>query len=220
MKPSGALHRSIPAAVSGSVGNMTISVNVPTPSPKYIDELIRSRCFPDLLATGWYPDAKELTESAAAFRASKKLQLAWDDPDVCVIAVGDGRWPRTAAMFAFRTRWTTIAVDPRAAINGEVPGVRRCYSIPKTLGDCTSPWDYCGLPLFQHYVFACVHSHAPTAELLDSMEGAPGDVHVISNRCCYDDSLDQDPSYEYLDWGIWSPERRVRVWPFYHSAAW
>lgn len=208
----GDLHRSIPAVIGGKHGHMSISIDVPMLSARYIDELVRSTCFIDLLKSGWYPDAKELTESCAAFRASNKLGLDWKRNDVCVIAVGDGRYPRTAAMFAYRTQWTAIAVDPRACFHGEVPEVRRCYSIAKTLGDCLRPWDACGLPLFSDYVFACVHSHAPVEELIEAASLCPGRVHVISNRCCVDDTLPTEPTHEYMDWGIWSPERRVRIW--------
>jgi hypothetical protein len=105
-----------------------------------VDELMRSTCFVDLLNSGWYPDTKELTESCAAFRASNKMGFDWADREVCVIAVGDGRWPRTAAMFAYRTKCTAIAVDPRAAFDGPVPGVQRCFSAAKSIRNAPTPW--------------------------------------------------------------------------------
>jgi hypothetical protein len=206
------LHRSIPAVIGGKNGALSININVPMLTPRYIDELWRSACLPDLLRSGWYPDVKELTESCAAFRASAKLHLDWGNPGVCVIAVGDGRWPRTAGMFAYRSKWTAIAVDPRAAIEGAVPGVQRCYSRPVCLAAALTPWSDFELPAFTDYVYVCVHSHAPAAEVLASVARAPGTVHIVSNRCCVDDSLALAPDYEYLDWGIWSPERRVRIW--------
>lgn len=212
---SNATHRSVPALIGGKGGHLSINIDLPVPSPRYIDELIRSNCFVDLLQTGWYPDAKELTESCAAFRASNKLGLDWASPNVCVICVGDGRYPRTAGMFAYRTQWTSVAVDPQALHEGSVPGVRRCYSLKAKIGQVPRPWDIAGNRVFNDYVFACVHSHAPTDELMRAIDNAPGNVHVISNRCCVDDTLDKEPDHEYLDWGILSPERRVRIWRDY-----
>jgi hypothetical protein len=215
----GDAHRSIPAVIGGKDGNLSIHLDLPALSPRYMDELIRSSCFVDLLQSGWYPDTKEFTESCAAFRASTKLGLDWSNPDVCVIAVGDGKWPRTAAMFAYRTRWTTIAIDPRCAFNGPVPNVQRCFGLTKTLGEELAPWEAVSRQPFSDYVYACVHSHAAVAELIASMAICPGRAHVISNRCCVDDTLPQRPTHEYMDWGIWSPERRVRIWRNCNTAA-
>lgn len=82
---------------------------------RYTDELLTLRSAPQLLALRLWPNAKELTESFACFAAARE-QLADlfspDDPSVTVVVVGDGLTPRTAALFAFRTRWKAISIDP------------------------------------------------------------------------------------------------------------
>ena len=42
-----------------------------------------------------------------------------DDAGVTLVAVGDGVTPRTAALFAFRTAWQTVAIDPLMTEPGE-----------------------------------------------------------------------------------------------------
>ena len=76
-------------------------------SSRYTSELLSLACGPRLLELGLYPDAKELTESFAAFSAVRehlKEHFVPHDPTVTVLCVGDGVAPRTAALFAFRTK--------------------------------------------------------------------------------------------------------------------
>lgn len=215
MQKTSEQHRTIPAVWHGGAGAMSISVHVPTPTPRHLDDLLRLDCYPDLIQTGWYPNTKELTESAAAFNAARKLGLSFMDPTAMLVAVGDGRYPRTAGMFAFRTRWQCWAVDPQLR-DTDWPGIRRLSGLRKRIEDVRvlSHAAYCAGPL----VIACVHSHAPANAVMDFASRALGaglatEVHVISIRCCVDDALaDIPPDLEYHDWGCWSPERRVRVW--------
>lgn len=206
-----AVHRSIPAIVNGRVGHTSIHIDVPGPSDRHLNDLINSKCFPDLLLTGYFPNAKELTESCAAYRASNRLRLDFNSSDVCCICVGDGVHPRTAAMFAFRTKWHCFSVDPKAQIAKPQPVVERCWQFAGDLKTFSPP------RAFGTYVLVCVHSHCKKAELLRFISKLKGNVHVISIRCCEEDDLPKKPTAEYLDWGIWSPERRVRIWKDYNQ---
>jgi hypothetical protein len=115
-----------------------ISLTVPKPSLRYLDEFVTLKCAPDLLTAKIFPDAKEITESMAAFNAYRRHLMGRIDinnPRVLVIAVGDGIHPRTSSLFAMRTKFTCISVDPALKIQGEsVPLIKRELINPK--------WDY------------------------------------------------------------------------------
>lgn len=79
----------------------------------YIYELFRLKCAPDLLALGLYPNHKEWCESIGAYNAVvEHTDFDLKDKSVTVVVVGDGVTPRTGAMFAFRSKWNVISVDP------------------------------------------------------------------------------------------------------------
>ncbi|OQR95215.1 hypothetical protein ACHHYP_00186 [Achlya hypogyna] len=90
-------------------------------SLRYLNEFVGDlKCAPQLLEYGLFPDAKEVTETMGVFNAIRKLGLhVLDDNDTPsnlrngIVVVGDGMTPRTAAMFANRTKgWTCYSVDP------------------------------------------------------------------------------------------------------------
>ena len=76
---------------------------------RHIDELIGCACFPDLLERKFFPNGKEITESAAAYHYVRwhLPRFALRDPDIAMVSVGDGHTPRTAAMFAFRSEMSS-----------------------------------------------------------------------------------------------------------------
>jgi hypothetical protein len=103
------------AAVGASEDNKTSH-------SRYLTELLKLRCGSELVRLRVFPDAKELTESFAANNAARtylcspgRVAEALDakDPGVACLVVGDGNTPRTAALFAFLTKWHCIAVDPQ-----------------------------------------------------------------------------------------------------------
>ena len=89
---------------------------------RYVTELLKLACAPELVRLRLFPDAKELTESFAANNAARSFLWSKNaagrarvdpaDAAVTCVAVGDGNTPRTAALFAFLTRWHCVAVDP------------------------------------------------------------------------------------------------------------
>ena len=183
-----------------SVKTGFINVPVRVPTAKYADELLSLKCGTDLIATGFFPNLKEVTESFAAYWAVRRhcKFLKPYDPDVRVVVVGDGHKPRTAATFAFRTAWTIYSIDPALKYSGYIPGVQRVLCMPIKIGS----FDI-GL---NPDLIVLVHSHAPIPSHLKSQA-------VVSIPCCMPDGWEL-PHVEYDDWGIWSDLRRVRIWRF------
>ncbi|CAE8592891.1 unnamed protein product, partial [Polarella glacialis] len=183
-----------------------------TGSSRYLSELLSLACAPELLKLRLYPDAKELTESFAAFHAVRthlSASFAPDDPAVTVVCVGDGSVPRTAALFAFRTRWTCYAVDPQMRRPGENwGGVERLIGMTAKIEDCKFE--------AEKLLIVCVHAHVGLAECLAVVEAKEA-LGIVAMPCCnYYNRLQMPdpmmPLAEYHDSGVVSPHRLVRIW--------
>jgi len=172
---------------------------------RYINEIIGCACFPDLLELKIFPNAKEITESSSIFNYMRNNQhdlFELDDKEVVFICVGDGVTPRTAAMFAFRTAWNCISIDPDMTWenNGRV---RRLTCIKDKVENLT-PKRYPKL------VIAHVHSHA---HLQESCRIFQGDRRVvIAMPCCIKQERDINPNVIYEDKSVWSPKNQIKVW--------
>lgn len=55
---------------------------------------------------------KELTESIGCLNAATEVLKLDPQEERLVFVVGDGKYPRTATMLSFRTKWTCVSVDP------------------------------------------------------------------------------------------------------------
>lgn len=201
------------------INSKNISYTVNTPSLKYLTELVRLKCSPDLIQSRYFPNAKEVTESFAAYNAVRQhLQDLYDfqDPNVRVVVVGDGVKPRTGATFAFRTNWIVCSVDPlmfktRMAMNqydprpNNIKKLMACRSKIEYLD--TSLLDLTNLPL----IIVCVHSHAKLSHCLAKLQ-TRGIRSVISIPCCVPDDLSIAPSISYQDYGIHSDKRTVNIY--------
>ncbi|CAK0792130.1 unnamed protein product, partial [Prorocentrum cordatum] len=135
-------------------------------SSRYLSELLGLACGPELLRLRLYPDAKELTESFAAFRAVREhLGSAFSpgDASVTVVCVGDGSCPRTAALFAFRTKWRCLAVDPQMRDPGQSwGGVERLEAVCAKIEECRYS--------AERLLLVCVHAHVGLPECLGAVE--------------------------------------------------
>lgn len=189
---------------------MSYKIEVPWPELRplfrYIDEIMGCRCFPDLLELGIYPNAKEITESMAAYSAARKYGKKYfdlKDPDVHMVAVADGASPRTAALFAFRSAWQCCSIDPNLRRKMRWNGIYRLDLFNEKIEDVED----------QHtgkLVIAAVHSHAP---LNVACEKLTADKRmVIAIPCCVKQTRERPPDIEYVDKGIWSPENKVQIW--------
>lgn len=195
---------------------------------KYMEEFVSMSAGADMLGYGLFPNAKEITESFAAFRAVHKhirrqFNLQYDDERINVVAVGDGGTPRTAATFAFRTKWQCWSVDPVLNLKPSLftkitpppyPGnkpniewtthnyIKRLIAVKGKIEDCEFHFDKC--------IVVCVHSHINLETTLQSINAK--EIYLVAIPCCVPLCLDKEPLIEYLDYGIWSPERTVKIW--------
>ena len=160
----------------------------------------------DMMVLEVFPNAKEITESYAAFNAAaRKLKYDLGDPHVTMVAVGDGHTPRTATLFAFRTNWQCISLDPGLNVN-KMPlwesKIQRLHCIPKKVEDVNME--------FGKVLIVAVHSHANLSNTLDHIRG--DSRSLIAIPCCVDYSHAIEPDMEYRDAGIWSPKNLVKIW--------
>ncbi len=174
-------------------------------SDALVNAFIKKKCFPDLLATGYFPNIKEVTESAACvYAAYRHLDFDRSDPNVHVVVIGDGHQPRTGAMFAYTSRWMVTSVDPQMRNPGPDPQVKRLHRVRAPIQDClfadSNGADIAVLP----------HAHVTVA---DAMEACPG-AAIVSLQCCiphvHPDG--RKPDVEFEERGCKSPERTIRIW--------
>lgn len=190
-----------------------LDVTINKPTMRYMDDFLQCHAAPDMIEMGLFPNSKEITESFAAYRAAKKYlgpRLMIGDANVTLVAVGDGGTPRTAGTFAFRSRWNCFSVDPGLGDKTRWSKIARLTCIKKRIEDC-SPEEM-GITAQSRVVIVSVHSHATLEVSLKPFAGVH-DLAVIAIPCCVKLDLDVNPDHIYDDWGIWSPERTVKVWP-------
>jgi hypothetical protein len=172
---------------------------------KYLGEFIGMSCAPDMLALRLFPNAKEISESFGAYDAVRyRLQeFKLNDPSVTVIAVGDGNTPRTAATFAFRSKWTCFSVDPNLK-GGTLrwSAVKRLHVLPQRIEDVHIEADQA--------IIVAVHSHAKLPAAVASVKA--NRLAVVSIPCCQPQRLELEPDIQYQDKHIISPERTVKIW--------
>ena len=170
---------------------------------KYIDLICGCSCFADLLALRMFPNAKEITESMAAYEALFHKVPVFDmgDRDVTLAVVGDGHTPRTAALFAFRSRWDCHSIDP--VLRKTYPSVARLTCHKSLIQD---------FPEMEvsKLVLVAVHSHAPLGVAYQKFKAR--DRITVAIPCCVKQEIGRVPDFEYRDEHIWSPHNLVKVW--------
>ncbi len=176
---------------------------------RYIDEFIRLKCAPDLLALGLFPNGKEITESMAAYAAVRQHLVQpglvrWDDEGMMMVCTGDGHTPRTAALFAFRSRWRCLSNDPALYPKERYDTVSRLYLFPQQIEVMTAAFH---TPV----VIVLVHAHVTLSAVLDKISVYPR--HLVAIPCCVPQELPgREPDVLYRDMDIWSPKNEVRIW--------
>lgn len=196
-------------AVVQSETRYGISIYVPKPQLRYLDEFIKLSCAVDLLAWSLFPNAKEITESMAAYAAVRAnlwgRGFSPSDPQIRCVCVGDGSTPRTGALFALRTKWNVWSVDPRLGHSVDWNAINRLNMV-------RTPVEEFHLGGKAPVVIVAVHSHASLPFALQAVEARL--VAVVANPCCVAQTLEREPDVMYEDMGIASPERTVKVWRF------
>lgn len=180
-----------------------VTIRVPAPSTKYLDELFSLRCCGDLAP--FFPNAKEVTESFSLFNAVRKVLGAasfGSEETVCLVP-GDGSKPRTAALFALRTRWQVKSVDPNMAIRY----ARNRHGIERLTAH------RCGAEALRtvapHVVIVACHSHAKLSTVLDTVQAEA--IDVFSLPCCVKDDIGP-PTKTWRDEAVWSPANTMNVY--------
>ncbi len=173
----------------------------------YLNSFVTSNCAPDLLINKLFPNAKEVTETWAMFEATRHLDpgYEWNNPNVVCYVVGDGVVPRTAAMFAFRTKWTCCSVDP--ALRPRKYDIQRLLLHRSKIEDVElGPVSHCKT------LIVLPHSHAKIKDCLNRIV-SPNGRAVISMDCCVNQVIPgHAPDVEYEDDNVWSKKNIIRVW--------
>ena len=186
---------------------LQVSLSIKKPSMRYLDEFVKLKCAPDLLASGVFPNAKEITESLTCYNAARqhlRKEFPLNDKDIRCFVVGDGNTPRTGAIFAMRTAWRVISIDPRLKPDKE-------YNIDRLNVYAVRVEDLCGMPPIGEgkVVLVACHSHANWEQMLKPFSSVTK-LAIIALPCC--EPVGKDPDVEYADWGCWSPCRTVKIW--------
>ena len=189
--------------VLSTVIERKVTLQVPTASTRYLNELFALKCCGDLAP--FFPNAKEVTESFALYTAARKYigHAFLKDPNISVLCPGDGTAPRTAATFALRSRWTAYSVDPLMRpkqVNGR-HFVDRLHAIAADANtfQLRAP----------RVLVASCHSHAKLSEVLRGIEAER--IDIISLPCCAQDNIGA-PTHTYRDPAVWSPQNRVNIY--------
>jgi hypothetical protein len=190
-----------------------------SPHLRYVDEFIgQLSCASMMLELKLIPNAKELTETMAAFNAVRKhLRNAFDlkDQSVSLVSVGDGATPRMAALFAMLTKWKCFSVDPLLPADAA-----QRWSEVSRLNTFSGRIQDFSIEAPKAVVLAW-HLHVPLEEALRSIRSPS--LAVVACPCCnfYDkfDLPGRQPFLQYDDYGVLSPHRNIRIYaPFDGSA--
>lgn len=213
-----------PSCVAGtSESTDTFTIHVKKPDLRYLNAFIDLKCAPDLLELKMFPNAKEITESMAMYAAVAKL-LPKRGEDLGselhkVFVIGDGSTPRTAAIFAFRSRWQCFSIDPLLKEASRFMRVNRLHLFPckvQELGEERRIQEAVGREGYNIVVLP--HAHVG---LDDVAAIIPNPDFIVAMPCCNPHAKNQELwhgawgyDYSYADWGIHSPHRTIRVWDF------
>lgn len=186
-------------------------------SATFFDELLQLKCCPDLIRFFQRGAAKEITESFGAFQATADW-LGWDtleDPSTTVLVPGDGKLPRTAALFAFRTKWRCFSVDPEIGWPDFADPVDRLETIAKPIEEIRGqiPCEPEGTA-----VVVAVHAHLRLFDALWAFKPTWKRMVVVAMPCCKvlkvraADGTDREPDFRKRYRTIWSQKNEVLLW--------
>lgn len=156
-------------------------------------------------------------------------RVSFKDRNIILIAVGDGCTPRTAALFAFRTQWNCISVDP-AMRPGSWHTISNLSTIQARIQNVSIP-----VTSQQRVIVIMWHAHVSIRDALSclTIDGSKCDdnnvkssaamraqVALVSCACCNYDEHQKEmpdgslPDVEFEDISVPSLMRTVRVWKF------
>ena len=140
------------------------------------------------------------------FEATRHLypDIQHEDPDIVCIVVGDGTRPRTAALFAYLTKWTCISIDPELKEGKNDGAMERVFPIKSRVEDVT-PTEF-----DSSLVIILPHSHAKIEDCLQLTSKQKR--FIITLPCCVSHHLDMPIRKIYQDKYIWSPKKEITIW--------
>jgi hypothetical protein len=157
---------------------------------RYLDEFVSGlACAPLLLEMKMFPDAKEITESMGMFDACRRF-LALDTDSIAkkvhtpttnkvpdgIVVVGDGATPRTASLFAFRTKqWQCYSIDPIARPDGPWKDIQRLKVAKDKIENVRIK--------LKRAIVILMHAHVDLHVAIRSIE-ASEIVAVVACPCC------------------------------------
>ena len=153
-----------------------------------------------------FPNLKEVTESMGILEAclliSDTQGIKRNNPNVKVIVVGDGHRPRTAALVASCTAWSSVSIDPALIIGNPFPKVESIKSKVEDIANDKLSYD---IP-----VIVCFpHSHASMTTALGKIKAPIR--HLVSLPCCVPDDI-YNPDITYQDDNIMSKMNKVNIY--------
>ncbi|OQS04560.1 hypothetical protein THRCLA_03216 [Thraustotheca clavata] len=186
-------------------------------SLRYMNEFVgKLQCAPKLLELGIFPDAKEVSETMGLFNATRRfLDIDTGNPEEDgIVVVGDGSTPRSAVMFAYRTKgWMCYSVDPEMRLSTEterVPweGIQNVVPIRAKIENIRIK--------LRRAIVLLVHAHVTLDQALSAIE-ADTILGVVTLPCCnwygqQEILFNRPPDIVFDDFSILSDHREVRVW--------
>lgn len=153
--------------------------------------------------------------------------VKFNDRRVVLLAVGDGVTPRTAGLFAYRTQWRCISVDPQMR-SGAWDGVTNLTMHRACIEDvCVN------VEPDERVIVVMWHAHVGVKDALSCLrldgrgivddgewKTLRGRVAVVSCACCNYDEVQRElpdgspPDVEEEDIGVPGLMRMVRIWKF------
>lgn len=177
-----------------------------------------------------YASVREHLQLTESRKQDRRPGVFANDDTVTLLAVGDGVTPRTAAMFAFRTQWNCISIDP-ALRSGPWHKITNLRTIPHRVQDATVSIS----SSHGRVVVVMWHAHVSVRDAVgclqfDGQRWDTDDVNlsrrlrqrvaVVSCFCCNYDEMQRTmpdgstPDVEFEETGVPGLMRTVRVWKF------
>ena len=174
-------------------------------SSYYIQRIFGMKCLADMSILELYPNAKEVTESYGCFEAVvNNFNYDLKDPNVNIVCVGDGHTPRTAAMFAFRSRWATYSIDPELRSRTTWNRINRLKRISKRIQEVSLEFE-------EPTIIVHCHAHVKIEDSLRSIKSP--ELSVVSMECCVGQYIRRiEPDIVYKDNCIWTPKNEIKIW--------
>ena len=181
-----------------------------TPKPtyhlRYMNELLKLDCAPELLALKIFPDAKEVSESFSMYEALYRHvgineipvnpinDLSSYTGDNVVLVVGDGSTPRIGALCAFmlgKKDWVVYSVDPQMrpvthpaqSGNSDKDDPSSCYSSIKNLRVVRGFIEDVSIHA-KKVIIVMMHCHVTLSKVLESIHESTQIDGIVCCSCC------------------------------------